>query len=124
MEELGLKTIHTMCLYHLYANPHGLTPGELVKLTLEDKAAISRAIKTLKEQGYARYDGSAYNSPIVLTESGSEIARTVIERADIAVDAGSYDFTDEERAAFYKLLGAIADKLQDYYNSLKGDKND
>lgn len=124
MEELGLKTIHAMCLYHLYTNPQGLTPGELVKLTLEDKAAISRAMKTLKERGYARYDGGAYNSSIVLTESGTALAETVLTRANIAVDAGSCDFSDEERTAFYKLLGAIADRLQDYYNSLKGDKND
>ena len=115
MEELGLKTIHAMCLYHLYTNPQGLTPGELVKLT---------AMKTLKERGYARYDGGAYNSSIVLTESGTALAETVLKRANIAVDAGSCDFSDEERTAFYKLLGAIADRLQDYYNSLKGDKND
>ena len=52
MQEYGLKAIHVMCGYYLMENPDGLTASELVKLTLEDKAAISRALKTLQEKGF------------------------------------------------------------------------
>ena len=124
MSGFGLKTIHVMCLYHLYENPQGLTSGELVKLTLEDKAAISRAIKQLKEKNYAGYDSNAYNTAITLTESGKEVAKTVTEKANAAVEAGSFDFTEEERNNFYRTLSSIAEKLQKYYLSLKGDYND
>lgn len=121
MSEFGLKTIHAMCLYHLYENPQGLTFGELVKLTLEDKAAISRAVKQLKEKNYAGCDGNAYNSAIVLTESGKAVAETIIDKANAAVEAASFDFTDEERKDFYVALSTIAEKLQKYYLSLKCD---
>lgn len=124
MCEFGLKTIHVMCLYRLYASSGGLTCGELVKLTLEDKSAISRAIKTLKQKGYASYDSRSYNSLITLTESGVKIAETTLEKADRAVNAASCDFTEEQRVNFYKSLDVIAEKLQAYYKELTEVKND
>ena len=45
MQEYDLKAIHVMCGYYLNEHPEGLTSSELVKLTLEDKAAISRELK-------------------------------------------------------------------------------
>lgn len=117
MDGLGLKTIHAMCLYQLYKTK-GLTFGELVRLTLEDKAAISRAVKHLRDKGYANYDGNSYNSPVTLTADGEEVARAVLEKANDAVEAASCSFTDEERTAFYKLLDQIALRLEDYYDNL------
>lgn len=124
MREFGLKTIHVMCLYRLYSNRGGLTCGELVKLTLEDKSAISRAVKVLKQKGYANYDSRSYNSLITLTESGVKIAETTLEKADRAVNAASCDFTEEQRLNFYKSLDVIAKKLQAYYDGLTEGKND
>ena len=118
MQEYGLKTIHVMCVYYLDNHPDGLTASELTKLTLEDKAAISRALKVLHEKGYISYDYNKYNAAIRLTDEGKQFAAIIGKKADRAVGAGSYNFTDEERTSFYIQLSTIADNLEKYYNSL------
>lgn len=120
MQEYGLKTIHVMCGYYLKIHSDGLTASELVKLTLEDKAAISRALKTLQEKGFVSYDPNKYNSVIRLTDEGREFADAVCEKADKAVQAGSYHFTEQERISFYNALGTIANNLEEYYGNLIG----
>ena len=113
----GLKAVHIMCGYYLNEHPEGLTSTELVKLTLEDKAAISRALKTMIQQGYAEKVGAR----TVLTGKGKSLAEFITERSDKAVEAGSAFFTDEERVFFYKSLGEIADRLESYYNDLSNE---
>ncbi|MDE5592539.1 MAG: MarR family transcriptional regulator [Clostridiales bacterium] len=114
----GLKSIHVMCLYHLNKNPQGLTAKELVDLTLEDKAAISRALKIMHDDGYVVYSENVRNSAITLTDEGKKIAVDICGRAVQAVVAGSVDFTADERAFFYKSLGVIVDNLKTYYKDL------
>ena len=118
MQEYGLKTIHVMCVYYLDNNPDGLTASELTKLTLEDQAAISRALKVLQEKGYASYDLNRYNAEIRLTDEGKKLASLIGKKADKAVSAGSYNFTEEQRNSFYNELGTIAENLEKYYNEL------
>ena len=118
MREYDLKTIHVMCLYYLKNHAEGLTASELAKLTLEDKAAISRALKVLKEKGYVNYDSNKYNADILLTDEGKKLALIICEKADLAVTASSYDFTDEQRNSFYIELKTIADNLEKYYHVL------
>lgn len=118
MQEYGLKTIHVMCGYYLKNHPEGLTASELTKLTLEDKAAISRALKTLQEKGFVSYDPNKYSAVIRLTEDGKKFAAAVCEKAEKAVEAVSYRFTDDERISFYKALGTIADNLEKYHDGL------
>ncbi|MGN0807701.1 MAG: MarR family winged helix-turn-helix transcriptional regulator [Candidatus Coproplasma sp.] len=118
MTDYGLKTIHVMCVYYLNSHPNGLTATELVKLTLEDKAAISRALKTLKEKGYVSYNPNKYNAVITLTEDGLTLAEYISQKADQAVEACSFDFTDEERTRFYDTLQTVALNLENYYNKL------
>ena len=118
IEKLGLKPVHVMCGYYLNKNPQGLTAKELVELTLEDKAAISRAVKIMQENGFVQYDSNSRNAVIKLTDKGKEIASHICKRADEAVSAGSIQFTEEERNFFYKSLGAIVDNLKNYYKDL------
>lgn len=118
MQEYGLKTIHVMCGYYLNSHPDGLTAADLTKLTLEDKAAISRALKTLQEKGFVAYNPNHYNAVIRLTDEGKQFANYISDKATKAVVAGSYDFSEEEREHFYKALNAIADNLESYYNGL------
>ena len=118
MREYDLKAIHVMCGYYLYENPDGLTEGELVKLTLEDKAAVSRAIKTLGERGFITYNSKKYNSPIKLTEEGKKFAEHINNRSLLAVEEGSATFTEEERAFFYKSLEVLVSNLEHYYDKL------
>ncbi len=116
MEEFGLKAIHVMCGYYLSEHPEGLTASELSKLTLEDKAAISRALIAMRKKGLVAYDPKTYNAEIVLTDEGRRFA------AAVGDEAGSANQTDEERIEFYKKLGAIVDNLTEYYygNLTKG----
>lgn len=118
MREYGLKAIHVMCVYYLDENPEGLTSGELVRLTLEDKAAVSRALVTLREKGYIAFDGKRHNAPVKLTEEGKKLAKAVAERSSSAVEAGSAEMTEEQRKLFYGYLNETAEKLSDYYNRL------
>ncbi|MDE6690732.1 MAG: MarR family transcriptional regulator, partial [Clostridia bacterium] len=118
IEKFGLKPVHVMCGYYLYNHPQGLTAKELGEMSLEDKAAISRALKTMQESGYVSYDANGRNAKIVLTDEGRKLAEHINERATAAVAAGSVDFSDEERIFFYKSLETIVDKLRNYYKDL------
>ncbi len=118
IEKYGLKPVHVMCGYYLSKNPQGLTAKELGELTLEDKAAISRAIKIMLERGYIKYAATGRKSAVMLTDAGKEIAEIICRRADKAVEAGSINFTAEERIFFYKSLDAIVEKLKNYYKDL------
>ena len=107
--------------YYLNEHPDGLTAGELVKLTLEDKSAVSRALKSMRDKGFVTYDPYKHNSPVKLTEQGKRLADFISERSDLAVKAVSERFTEQERDFFYTALGSIADNLEQYYKNLLGD---
>ncbi len=118
VDKYGLKPIHVMCSYYLNKNPQGLTAKELSELTLEDKAAISRALKMMQEKGYVIYDANRRNATIKLTETGKQFANIICARAEKAVSAGSMQFTEEERIFFYKSLDVINENLRAYYKEL------
>lgn len=118
MKVYDLQTIHVMCVYYLNKSEKGLTPSELVNCTLEDKAAISRAVKTLKEKGLATSEGDGYKCAITLTNKGAEVAKHIEERSIKAVENASLEFSDKEREFFYNALFCIADKLQKYYENM------
>lgn len=122
MKEYGLKAVHVMCAYYLLENADGLTASELSKYTLEDKAAISRALLCMREKGFINYDPKTYNANITLTEDGKKFADTVMQKAARAVDAGAADMTDPERVEFYKTLGVIVDNLTVYCDELAKSK--
>lgn len=123
MREYKLKSIHVMCIYYLNEHCSGLTASELMRLTCEDKAAISRALRQLLDNGYVNYNIKSYNSVITLTDSGIKIAEYISLKADKAVKAGSAEFSEEERSFFYKSLAQITDNLNKYYEELIN-KND
>lgn len=118
MSGYGLKIIHVMCIYYLKEYKDGLTASDLVKLTYEDKAAVSRALKLLLEKGYIDYNPQKYNSVINLTGEGEKVALFIGEKSDKAVRAGSVRMTDDERNTFYTHLGCIAENLQKYYEEI------
>jgi DNA-binding MarR family transcriptional regulator len=118
MKDYDLKAIHVMCIYYLETNEGGLTASELTRLTLEDKAAISRALVLLSERGFIKYDSNTYNALVTITAEGKKIAAHIEERANAAVNAGGSDLSDEERNNFYRALNSISNNLEEYYNKL------
>ena len=123
MREYKLKSVHVMCVYYLNERREGLTASELMRLTYEDKAAISRALRQLLDNGYVKYDVKKYNSVITLTEDGLKVAEYITRKSDKAVKAGSAEFSEEERVFFYKSLAQITDNLKNYYKELSNDND-
>lgn len=118
MSKYGLQPIHASCIYYLFKNTQGLTSKELCELTLEDKAAISRAVKKLQENKVVEYSLHGRNIKIVLTKIGEKIAQEISEKIKCAVKAGSVNLTDGERDFFYNSLIEISDNLIKYYKNI------
>ena len=117
MKEFGLKGIHVMCIYNLAV--HGkMTASELIKLTLEDKAAISRALKLLAQKKLVTYASDGYNSPVELTALGIKVAEKIEDKAQKAVDAAGGTLTEEQRENFYECLEIVSSRLEEYYKSM------
>lgn len=121
IKDYGLKSIHVMCIYYLNKYKDGITASNLAKLTLEDKAAISRALHLLKENDYTEYDSNKYNALIKLTKKGEIIAEYIEKKANKAVDEVEI-FTNEERNTFYNSLESIYDNLKVYYEKIRNEE--
>ena len=80
MKKFGLSSVHVMCLYALNYRREGLTSSELVKTTLEDKAAISRAVAAMRKLGYVQVIGPAHNARVTLTQEGVKFAEYIVGR--------------------------------------------
>lgn len=118
MRGYGLKGIHVMCIYYLNEHPSGLCAGELMRYTVEDKGALSRALAELKARGFIIYGDGKYNAVITLTDTGKQLAEYITEQSDRAVRAGSAHLSDTERNIFYSALTEISANLEKYYLDL------
>ena len=85
MAEFRLKGPHVSCLYYLYvAGP--LTAAALCDCCEEDKAAVSRSLEYLEENGYLTCgdgDGKRYKALLRLTEKGQAVGRRVLEKTEL-----------------------------------------
>ena len=91
-----------------------MTAADLSRITVEDKASISRILAELEEEGYITYEtepGRKYRAPALLTENGRETAVKIPQLILQATEAGGQGLTDEEREIFYRALFQIADNL-------------
>ena len=111
MTEFGLKGTHVICLFFLGQHPEGLTAAQLSQMCAEDKAAISRTLAVLQEQGYIQAGEKKYRAPLRLTAAGEELARQMEGLIQHWVTFGGDDLTKEEREIFYRALGKIAARL-------------
>ena len=114
MMEYNLKSPHVSCLYYLYKNEEGLTPKQLCEVCDEDKAAVSRSIEQLINEGYLNYESGAkkYKNPILLTEKGKSVAAELAKKIDNILEEASEGLSEESRQDFYKSLILISDNLQ------------
>lgn len=116
-EQMGLKGNHVMCMYFLGKKIGGLTAAELCKLCNEDKAAVSRTILDLTQKGLVvpieQATKRKYRTVIKLSEDGIKFNERIKSAIEQAVKVGSADFTDEERAIFYKVFFSIVENLEE-----------
>ena len=115
-----------MYMYYLGKNKDGLTPAELSKLCVEDKAAVSRAIVELIKKGFVKYSDEnsiqKYRVKIILTEDGESINEQINKSISIAVNKSAKDLTELERENFYNVFYQISDNLEYINNSYSNKK--
>ena len=124
MDEFKLKSPHVSCLYYLY-KMDSLTAKELCDICQEDKAAVSRSIEYLEQNGYIVCDSNVkkrYRSFFVLTEKGIEIAKRTAKKIDKILDLASYGLSEDKRTNLYESLTLISNNLEKFCENYKGDK--
>ncbi len=115
-EEYGLNSQHVSCLYYLYKEKT-LTLTELVDISLEDKAIVSKATSYLEKSGLIICDSTQkkrYNSYFELTEKGKNVAKSIATKIDNVLDYVSNEVSDEDRKILYKSLTSISNKLDEF----------
>lgn len=113
MEKYGLRGPHAQCLIAMTRFPEGVTAARLCEICEKDKAAVSRILSELENEGLIvrRITDTGYRAPIVLTEKGLKAAEDVGILAKRAVEIGGKDLDDESRTVFYSALDSIAANL-------------
>lgn len=111
MESMELKGPHVSCLYYLSKNGP-LTAAELCDRCDEDKAAISRSLEYLEENGYLQCpEGKRYRRQLILTEKGEAAGAEISSRIDWFVSIASGDISESDRLAMYRALSVISSNL-------------
>ena len=117
MESINLKGPHVSCLYYLSKNGP-LPAAELCDRCEEDKAAVSRSLDYLEQNGYLQIpEGKRYRRPLVLTQKGSAAGAEVSRRIDSIVALASCDVLEEDRLAMYRALSIISKNLEKIYQN-------
>ena len=114
--EFNLKSTHVTYLYYLY-KAEAMTASEICELCDEDKAAASRSILYLEQNGFVERHGTGskpsaggskrYRAPLVLTDKGREVAAKLVARIDCVLGEVAFGVSDEEREILYRCLGQI-----------------
>lgn len=112
IKESGLKNIHVMCLFYLKYKG-SLTFKEIVKYTLEDKAAISKALKILKEKELIIYNNN-YNEKIELTEKGESLGNEILSQSHLILNQARKGISDVNAHIFMDSMKKIVKNLEDY----------
>ena len=113
MAEYHLRSSHISCLYYLYGAV-GLTATDLCERCEEDKATISRALDYLETNGYLTRESKnakRYKSPLLLTDKGSQVGKKIADKIEGVLEEISVGLTGEERAAFYRSLSIISERI-------------
>ena len=96
MSEFYLKGPHVSCLYYL-TQLGPLTAGQLCDRCEADKAAVSRSLEYLEQNGYVTRPDKRYRSPLTLTEKGQETGRAIAGKIDRLVEDDQYFYIFQSR---------------------------
>ena len=112
-KRLGFRGSDVMCLYYLVKNPEGLTASELARMIDVSRAAMSRTIAHLAEDGFVEVDeDTSYRAPIRLTEKGFEAARPLDDIIRRVLDEAGGELALRQRLQMYDSLNHILEKLK------------
>ena len=116
MTKYGLRGSCAQYLACMLKHEEGITVSKLSELCAKDKAAVSRAVAELEDNGFITREAvgvGVYRAAIVLTQKGRDVAEFVNKRASTAVELAGKGLSDEERTILYNALDLIAGNLSD-----------
>lgn len=119
LARFGLRASDLMCVYHLQKHPEGLTSAEVSRLANIDRAAVSRVMGRLADQGFVEVGEekpanapARYRALIRLTEKGAAAMLEVDQIiAEVVTRAGG-DLTPENRRVMYDSLSSVLGQLK------------
>jgi DNA-binding MarR family transcriptional regulator len=117
MEKYGLKGYHAQYLMALMRYEEGVTAVQMCDICDVNKAAVSRSISELENEGLVvrrsrEGTSTAYRATLVLTDKGKEAAKWVSLRAQEAVEKAGSGLSADDRAAMYNALENISCNLR------------
>ena len=115
MARYDLKGSYAVYFTVLFHEPEGLTAARLGEVCSRDKADVSRAVTLLEQRGLLKRENDGektYRSRIKLTEKGTEAARSINERAKMAVEYGGKGLNEKQREDLYEALDLIVENLR------------
>ena len=119
-KRLGFRGSDVMCLYYLVKHPDGLTASELARVVDVSRAAMSRTIAHLAEDGFVEggdaddEDASRYRAPVRLTEKGHEAARPLDDIIHRVLDEAGGELAMRQRLQMYDSLNHILERLKTF----------
>ena len=119
-KRLGFRGSDVMCLYYLVKHPDGLTASELARVVDVSRAAMSRTIAHLAEDGFVEVgdaddeDASRYRAPVRLTEKGYEAARPLDDIIHRVLDEAGGELAMRQRLQMYDSLNHILERLRTF----------
>ena len=119
-KRLGFRGSDVMCLYYLVKYPEGLTAAELARLVDVSRAAMSRIVAHLAEDGFVEVgdaedeDASKYRAPVRLTEKGYEAARPLDDIIHRVLDEAGGELAARQRLQMYDSLNHILERLRTF----------
>lgn len=113
MESFGLKGPHVQCLVAMSRQGRSVTAAQLSALCEKDKAAISRTLSEMVQEGLVIREGSgAYRAPLRLTDKGMQVTQQVNQKVHLAVSQAGEGLSESDREALYSALGRICANLK------------
>lgn len=116
VKDYGLRGVHVSCLLALHERPEGLTATELASVCGVDRAQISRVTAELRGLDLVCEASPGprrrYRGALELTEEGRAAAAEMAGIVDEKLQRVSGDIPPEELTVFYRVLGAIVERLE------------
>lgn len=114
--KLGIKGADVMLLYQLARHPQGLTSAELSRRCGVTRAAVSRSLASLEDEGFVvvQPDPGAgrYRAAVVLSSRGVDAMASATQIIDRVVSESGDAVSAHNRAIMYSSLSAILDQLK------------
>ena len=116
VKDYGLRGVHVSCLLALHERPEGLTATELASVCGVDRAQISRVTAELRGLDLVCEASPGprrrYRGALELTEEGRPAAAEMAGIVDEKLQRVSGDIPPEELTVFYRVFGAIVERLE------------